>query len=66
MNWKEVFKFASGVCVWESVVHTSLWISGVLPLTMFGITISPTLNAVQSVLPAGVAVVLIYYAWFRK
>ncbi len=66
MNFKEVMKFASGVCAWESVVHTSFGFAGVLPLTLFGIIITPELNLIQSIIPAIVAGLLVYLAWFRK
>ncbi len=64
-NWREVAKFASGLTAWEAVVHASLGLSGVLPITLFGIVITPAINTVQIVIPAIVSVALAYYAWFR-
>lgn len=66
INWKEVAKFVSGLTAWEAIVHASLGLSGVLPLTLFGITISPTINTVQIIIPAVVSVMFAYYAWFNK
>ena len=66
MNWKEIAKFAAGITAWESVVHTSFGLAGVLPLNLFGIIITPELNLVQSIVPGIIAVVLTYLAWFRK
>jgi len=65
VNWKEIAKFASGVTAWEAIVHGSLWVSGTT-LTIFGITLTETLNMTQTIIPAIVSVVLAYYAWFKK
>ncbi len=47
MNRKrEVAKFAAGAAFWEAAGHLMLAFSGLLPLTVWGITVSPTLNAV--------------------
>ncbi|MFH0949134.1 MAG: hypothetical protein V1802_01455 [Candidatus Aenigmatarchaeota archaeon] len=66
VNWKEVAKFASGLTAWEAIAHASLGLNGVLPLTLFGITITPTINTVQIIIPAVVSITLAYYAWFKK
>jgi hypothetical protein len=66
MNWKEVAKFASGVTAWEAIVHATLALSGKLPFTWLGFTITPTINTVQIILPAIISVSLAYYAWGRK
>lgn len=64
--FKELAKFAAGVTAWEAIVHLSFGLSGVLPLRLFGITITQPINTVQIVLPAAVSALLAYYAWFRK
>lgn len=48
---KEIAKFFCGVTAWESFVHASLWKSGVNPV-VFGITMTDTLNQVQTFIPA--------------
>lgn len=66
VNWKEVAKFFSGLTAWEAIVHASLGLSGLLPITLFGITITPTINTIQIIIPATASVVLGYYAWIKK
>jgi hypothetical protein len=66
VNWKEMAKFFSGLTAWEAIVHTSLGLGGVLPITLFGITITPTINTIQVIIPAIVSVLLAYYAWIKK
>jgi hypothetical protein len=63
---KEIAKFAAGVTAWESIVHLSFALSGVLPLRMFGITITKRVNSVQIVLPALVSAMLAYYGWVKR
>lgn len=62
---KEIAKFLSGVCAWESIVHASLWLSNAEP-TVFGITLSTTLNIVQTFVPGIISLLLGYYAWSGK
>lgn len=66
INWKEVAKFASGVTAWEAVVHASLGLGGVLPITLFGITITPMINTIQIIIPAISSFLFAYYAWILK
>lgn len=66
VNWKDVAKFASGLAAWEAVVHASFGLSGVLPITLFGIAITQTINTVQVIIPAAVSVFLAYYGWIKK
>lgn len=66
VNWKEIAKFTAGLTAWEAVVHASLGLSGVLPITLFGITITPTINTIQIIIPAIVSIMLAYYAWIKK
>jgi len=66
VNWKEIAKFFAGVTLWESVVHASLELSGLLPLTILGFSLNRTINTMQIIIPLIVSVVLAYYAWIKK
>lgn len=66
VNWKEIAKFASGITAWESVMHGSLLLAGSPPMNIFGIILTPTLNTIQTIVPGVIAILLVYYAWFRK
>ena len=63
---KELAKFASGITAWEAIVHLALGLSNVLPLTLFGITITPSMNTIQIIVPGAVSIILAHYAWFKK
>ena len=64
---KEVLKFAAGLTFWEAIVHLSLGLSGVLPITWFGLfTLTPTINTIQIIVSVAVSAILIYYAWIKK
>jgi len=63
---KELFKFFAGVTAWEAVVHAALGLSGVLPISLFGVTITPFLNTIQIIVPALTSCLLIYLGWLRK
>lgn len=63
---REVAKFFAGVTAWEAVVHTSFAASGVLPLRLGRVTVTPRVNAVQIVLPAVASVALAYVGWGRQ
>jgi hypothetical protein len=65
IKWKEIAKFVSGLSTWEAIVHGSLWLSKTTP-TIFGIMLTETLNIIQTIIPAIISVVLVYYAWFKK
>lgn len=62
---KEIAKFLCGLTAWEAIVHLSFWLSGNLPITILGITITPTINTIQIIIPAIVSLSLGYYAWGR-
>lgn len=64
--FKELCKFFAGVTAWEAVVHASLGLSGVLPINLFGIQITPFLNTIQIIGPALMTCLLIYLGWRRK
>jgi hypothetical protein len=66
VNLKEVAKFAAGVTIWESIVHASLELSGLLPLTILGFTLTRTINLIRIILPLIISVILAYYAWIKK
>jgi hypothetical protein len=61
-RWRELAKFAAGVTVWEAVVHGSLLLTG-QSVELFGITLTPTVNLVQTVVPGLLAAGLVYWAW---
>lgn len=63
---KEVAKFLSGFAVHEVLSHALLSGSGLLPLHMFGITVTQGYNAGVIVFWFFTAICLIYYAWFKK
>ncbi|MBK8459886.1 MAG: hypothetical protein IPL43_06620 [Micropruina sp.] len=63
---KELAKFAAGVTAWEAVVHASFAVSGVLPIKLCGVTLTPKLNAIQIVLPALSCAALVYVGWFQQ
>lgn len=63
---KEMAKFLCGLTAWESVVHLSLWLSGVLPITILGFKITVVVNTIQIIVPAIVSVLLGYYAWRKE
>lgn len=60
---KEISKFAAGAAAWEAIGHLFLAFSGLLPLTVFGITLTAMFNAVWVVIIASVSMLLIWYAW---
>ncbi len=60
---KEIAKFLCGVTAWESFSHLSLWLSGELPITLFGFTINTTINTVEIIIFAIASGLLGYYAW---
>lgn len=66
VEWKEVAKFSAGLTLWESVVHASLELSGLLPLNIFGFTLTGTINTIQIIIPLIISTVLIRYAWMKK
>ena len=63
---REVAKFAAGVTAWEALTHASFAASGVLPMKLCGITLTPKLNTVQIVIPALTSAALVYIGWVRS
>ena len=63
---KELAKFFAGVTAWEAVVHASLAMSGVLPIKLCGVALTPRLNAVQVALPSLACAGLVYLGWFHQ
>lgn len=64
--YKELAKFFAGVMTWETIGHIFFGFSGILPITILGITITPELNTIQIIIYALVSVLLIYSAWFKN
>lgn len=64
--FKELCKFFAGVTAWEAFVHAVLGLSGVLPISLFGIEITPFFNTIQIIVPALISCLLIYLGWLRK
>ena len=63
---KEIAKFVSGFAAHEAIGHTVLSGTGLLPLTMFGITVTPGYNSVIILAWWIILIALVYYAWFKK
>lgn len=63
---KEIAKFFAGVMAWEAIGHIVFGLSGILPITLLGITITPKLNTIQIIIPALLSVLLAYFGWFKK
>ncbi|MBI2344739.1 hypothetical protein HYV10_01550 [Candidatus Dependentiae bacterium] len=63
---KEVFKFLSGFAAHEVLSHIFLSGSGLLPLHIFGFTVTQEYNAGIIVVWTVLVFVLMYYAWFKK
>ncbi|MCC7302814.1 MAG: hypothetical protein IT233_09240 [Bacteroidia bacterium] len=63
---KEIAKFLCGLTAWESIVHLSFGLSGNLPFTIFGITLTPAINTMQIIIPAIISFLLGYYAWRKN
>ncbi|MBP9765251.1 hypothetical protein KBD08_02850 [Candidatus Babeliales bacterium] len=66
MNKKEIAKFLSGFVAHEALMHTLLAGSGLLPLTTFGITLTPEYNALVVIFWWVATFGLIYFAWLKK
>ena len=65
-NKKDIAKFLSGFATHEVLSHAFLSKSGLLPLHIFGITITQDYNLVVIVMWTIVTFALIYYAWFAN
>ena len=63
---KEIAKVAVGVSGHEVLSHALLSGSGLLPLKVFGITVTPGYNSIIIIVWTLVTVALVYYAWFKK
>ena len=60
---KEIAKFFCGLTAWETIVHLSFFLNDMLPINIFGFTITPPLNTIQIIVPAIISLLLGYYAW---
>lgn len=64
MNGKrEVARFFVGATAWEAVGHFMLAFSGLLPLKVWGITVTPTFNTIWILVVAAFSSLLAWYAW---
>lgn len=61
---KLIAAFGAGIAAWEAVVHAALFVNRESP-TLFGVRLTPRLNALQSIVPVVVAVGLARYALAR-
>jgi hypothetical protein len=66
MNWKEIAKFFSGVTACGALVHAWFGLSGTFPITLFSITITPLVNAIQLIGAVIISIGLVYYAWIKR
>jgi hypothetical protein len=63
---KELAKFLSGFAAHEVLSHALLSGSGLLPLHIFGVTVTQGYNVGVIVFWAFITFVLVHYAWFKK
>lgn len=63
---KEFAKFLTGVTTWELFAHIYYGASGILPITILGITVTTILNTISIIVYSLLTILLAYYAWFRK
>lgn len=66
LNKKELAKFFAGLTAWEAIVHLTLFMCDMLPITWCNFTLTSTLNTVQIIVPAIISLLLTWYAWFKK
>lgn len=60
---KEIAKFFAGAMAWHALTHLAFEFSDVLPLTIFGITMTPGMNKAGIIVWSAVAAIVAYYAW---
>jgi len=65
INWKEVFKFASGFTFGDATINAVLFLNNT-PVSLFGFTQSRELWGIRIVLQFITALVLFYFAYLRK
>jgi hypothetical protein len=61
-RWKEIAKFACGAEAFHAFMHAAFWLSGTT-LTVFGVTVTSTTNAVGALVNALIALALGIFAW---
>ncbi len=59
---RAVAAFGAGIALWEAILHASLLANRLTP-RLFGIRLSPRLNAIQVVVPGLISVLLARYAF---
>jgi hypothetical protein len=60
---KEVAKFLAGAAAWEGLTHLILAFTDLLPLRIWGFTLTPVLNIIWIVFIGAVTITLAWYAW---
>lgn len=61
---REIAKFAAGAACWEAIGHSMLAFSGLLPLTVWGVTVTPSINMVWILLMFLLSALLARFGWF--
>lgn len=64
--YKDLAKFFAGYAVNEVIVHSALAMTNMLPVQIFGINFTSTMNLIVIFMWLFVAIVLIRYAWYDK
>lgn len=65
-KFKEVAKFLSGIAAWEAFSHLTFQLNDMLPVKLYGFTISKSINTVEIILMGLISASLAYYAWFSE
>lgn len=60
---REIAKFASGAACWEAIGHLMLATSDLLPLTVWGVTVTATMNVFWIVLMFVLSALLAHFGW---
>lgn len=62
---REVAKFFAGAFAYDAIVHVTLAVSGVLPLKLLGVTVTPVMNVLLMIAAASVSLFLAYHGWIK-
>ena len=66
MNYlREVAKFVCGFEAFHAVFHGYLWLTGGA-LTIFGITLTPSMSMLVAILHGVISIILGTYAWWPR
>ena len=63
MKRKEFAKFFAGAFTWDAITHLAHYLSGAVPYTLLGVTVTPAMNAAGMYVAGAIALVLGIYAW---